>query len=135
MDQNGKYYEPLVGSNPDNVYDALTVLDENAEKMFRRMNTCVKRGGGDDDGRRRRPEVVVRHVRRTPLRCPARVAGDMPAGRVLPDAEWWLFHATRVNIGSNRTFRKMKWQTRVIPKKRREMERERVNFSLLSFNF
>ncbi len=37
----------LVGSsNPDNVYDALTVLDENAEKMFRRMNTCVKRGVG-----------------------------------------------------------------------------------------
>ena len=47
MDQNGKYYEPLVGSsNPDNVYDALTVLDENAEKIFRRMNTCVKRGVG-----------------------------------------------------------------------------------------
>ena len=47
MDQNGKYYEPLVRSgNPDNVYDALTVLDENAEKIFRRMNTCVKRGVG-----------------------------------------------------------------------------------------
>ena len=47
MDQNGKYYEPLVGSsNPDNVYDALTVLDENAEKIFRRMNTCIKRGVG-----------------------------------------------------------------------------------------
>ena len=47
MDQKGKYYEPLVGSsNPDNVYDALTVLDENAEKIFRRMNTCIKRGVG-----------------------------------------------------------------------------------------
>ena len=47
MDQNGKYFEPLVGSsNPDNVYDALTVIDENAEKIFRRMNTCVKRGIG-----------------------------------------------------------------------------------------
>ena len=47
MDQNGKYYEPLVGSsNPDNVYDALTVLDENAERIFRRMNTCIKRGVG-----------------------------------------------------------------------------------------
>jgi len=47
MDQNGKYYEPLVCStNPDNVYDALTVLDENAEKIFRRMNTCIKRGVG-----------------------------------------------------------------------------------------
>ena len=45
MDQNGKYFEPLVGSsNPDNVYDALTVIDGNAEKIFRRMNTCVKRG-------------------------------------------------------------------------------------------
>jgi len=47
MDQNGKYLEPLVcSSNPDNVYDALTVIDENAEKIFRRMNTCVKRGIG-----------------------------------------------------------------------------------------
>jgi len=47
MDQNGKYFEPLVGSsNPDNVYDALTVIDENAEKIFRRMNTCIKRGVG-----------------------------------------------------------------------------------------
>ena len=47
MDQNGKYYEPLVGSsNHDNVYDALTVLDENAERLFRRMNTCIKRGVG-----------------------------------------------------------------------------------------
>ena len=47
MDQNGKYYEPLVrSSNPDNVYDALTVLDENAERIFRRMNTCIKRGVG-----------------------------------------------------------------------------------------
>ena len=42
MDQNGKYFEPLVGSgNPDNVYDALTVLDKNAGKIFRRMNTCI----------------------------------------------------------------------------------------------
>ncbi len=47
MDQNGKYFESLVGSsNPDNVYDALTVMDENAEKIFRRMNTCIKRGIG-----------------------------------------------------------------------------------------
>ena len=47
MDQNGKYFEPLVGSSdPDDVYDALTVIDENAEKIFRRMNTCVKRGIG-----------------------------------------------------------------------------------------
>jgi transposase len=47
MDQNDKYYEKLVSSeNDDNVYDALTVLDENAEKIFRRMNTCIKRGVG-----------------------------------------------------------------------------------------
>ena len=47
MNQNGKYYEKLVASeNGDNVYDALTVLDENAEKIFRRMNTCIKRGVG-----------------------------------------------------------------------------------------
>ena len=37
MEQNGTYHEPLVSSgNPDNVYDALTVIDENAEKVFRR---------------------------------------------------------------------------------------------------
>ena len=47
MNQNKKYYEKLVASeNDDNVYDALTVLDENAEKIFRRMNTCIKRGVG-----------------------------------------------------------------------------------------
>ena len=47
MDQNEKYYERLVASeNPDNVYDALTVLDENAEKILRRMNTRIKRGVG-----------------------------------------------------------------------------------------
>ena len=57
MDQNGKYFEPLVGSsNPDNVYDALTVMDENAEKIFRRMNTCVKRGVG------RNPSMVFYDV-------------------------------------------------------------------------
>ena len=29
---------------------------------------------------------------------------------------WRSFHATRMNIGSNRTFQKTKWQTRVIAK-------------------
>ncbi len=49
MRQNDAYYRRVVSSgNPDNVYDALTVLDENAEKIFRRMNTCVKRGVGRD---------------------------------------------------------------------------------------
>ena len=57
MAQNGKYFEPLVGSsNPDNVYDALTVIDENAEKIFRRMNTCIKRGIG------RNPSMVFYDV-------------------------------------------------------------------------
>ena len=47
MEQNGKYREKLVASeNPDNVYDALTVIHENAQKIFRRMNTCIKRGIG-----------------------------------------------------------------------------------------
>ncbi len=47
MGQNGKYREKLVSSeNPDNVYDTLTVIHENAQKIFRRMNTCVKRGIG-----------------------------------------------------------------------------------------
>ena len=57
MEQNGKYHEPLVSSgNPDNVYDALTVIDENAEKVFRRMNTCIKRGIG------RNPSLVFYDV-------------------------------------------------------------------------
>jgi hypothetical protein len=57
MEQNGKYHEPLVSSpNPDNVYDALTVIGENAEKVFRRMNTCIKRGIG------RNPSLVFYDV-------------------------------------------------------------------------
>ena len=57
VEQNEKYHEPLVSSpNPDNVYDALTVIDENAEKVFRRMNTCIKRGIG------RNPSLVFYDV-------------------------------------------------------------------------
>ena len=57
MGQNKKYHEPLVSSpNPDNVYDALTVIDENAGKIFRRMNTCIKRGVG------RNPSLVFYDV-------------------------------------------------------------------------
>ena len=57
VEQNGKYHEPLVSSpNPDNVYDALTVIDENAERIFRRMNTCIKRGIG------RNPSLVFYDV-------------------------------------------------------------------------
>ena len=57
MEQNGKYHEPLVSSdNPDNVYDALTAIGENAERIFRRMNTCIKRGIG------RNPSLVFYDV-------------------------------------------------------------------------
>ena len=57
MGQGKDYHEPLVSStNPDNVYDALTVIDENAQKIFRRMNTCIKRGIG------RNPSLVFYDV-------------------------------------------------------------------------
>ena len=57
MEQNKSYHEPPVSSpNPDNVYDALTVVDENAGKIFRRMNTCIKRGIG------RNPSLVFYDV-------------------------------------------------------------------------
>ena len=47
MEQNGKYYRPLVAStNDDNAYDALDVIDRNAAKIIRRMNTCIIRGVG-----------------------------------------------------------------------------------------
>ena len=47
MEQNGRYYRPLVSSsNDDNVYDALDVIQRNARKIIRRMNTCVTRGTG-----------------------------------------------------------------------------------------
>lgn len=47
MDQNGRYFRPLVSStNDDNVYDALDVIQRNAKKIVQRMNTCVTRGTG-----------------------------------------------------------------------------------------
>ena len=47
MAQNGKYLRPLVGSaNDDSVYDALDVIDRNAAKIFRRMNTKIAQGIG-----------------------------------------------------------------------------------------
>ena len=55
--QNKGYHEPLVSSqNRGSVYDALTVIDENAERIFRRMNTCIKRGIG------RNPSLVFYDV-------------------------------------------------------------------------
>ena len=47
MSQNGRHYRPLVSStNDDNVYDALDVIQGNAKRIVRRMNTCVTRGTG-----------------------------------------------------------------------------------------
>ena len=47
MSQNDRYYRPLVSStNDDNVYDALDVIQGNAKRIVRRMNTCVARGTG-----------------------------------------------------------------------------------------
>ena len=47
MSQNDRYYRPLVSStNDDNVYDALDVIQRNAKRIVRRMNTCVTRGTG-----------------------------------------------------------------------------------------
>lgn len=57
MVRNTEYFKPPVASaNNDNVYDALTVIDENARKIFRRMNTCIARGVG------RNPSVVFYDV-------------------------------------------------------------------------
>ena len=51
MSQNGKWLVPVVSStNGDNVYDALTVLEENRRQVLRRMNTCVTRGTGRTAG-------------------------------------------------------------------------------------
>ena len=47
MQQNDKYYVPLVkSSNDDNVYDALDIIYENRRKIIQRMNTCISRGIG-----------------------------------------------------------------------------------------
>ena len=47
MQQNDKYYVPLVrSSNDDNVYDALDVIFKSRRKIIQRMNTCISRGIG-----------------------------------------------------------------------------------------
>ena len=47
MEQNGKYFRPLVSStNDDNVYDALDVIQRHARQIVQRMNTCLTRGTG-----------------------------------------------------------------------------------------
>ena len=51
MSQNGRWLDPLVSSrNGDNVYDALTVVEENRRQILRRMNTCITRGTGRKAG-------------------------------------------------------------------------------------
>jgi hypothetical protein len=55
--QNGDYYDPILGDhNPDNVYDTLTFIARNKDKLIRRMNTnLVKKAG-------RSPEIIYYDV-------------------------------------------------------------------------
>lgn len=55
--QNNDYYEPILKDfNPDNVYDALSFIAENKDKIIRRMNTnLVKKAG-------RSPNVIYYDV-------------------------------------------------------------------------
>jgi hypothetical protein len=55
--QNEDYYEPILGEhNPDNVYDTLTFIAQNKDKIIRRMNTgLVKKA-------RRSPEIIYYDV-------------------------------------------------------------------------
>ena len=55
--QNEDYYEPILKDfNPDNVYDTLTFIADNKDKIIRRINTnLVKKAG-------RNPEVIYYDV-------------------------------------------------------------------------
>ncbi len=56
--QNNDYFEPILdeGFNPDNVYDTLTFIAENKDKIIRRLNTnLVKKAG-------RRPQIIYYDV-------------------------------------------------------------------------
>jgi len=55
--QNNDYYEPILTDfNPDNVYDTLTFISDNKDKIIRRMNTnLVKKAG-------RSPEIIYYDV-------------------------------------------------------------------------
>ena len=55
--QNNDYYEPILDNfNPDNVYDTLSFIAENKDKIIRRMNTnLVKKAG-------RSPEAIYYDV-------------------------------------------------------------------------
>ena len=51
MGQNDLWHRPPAdGAYDGSVYDALDVVDANAEKIIRRMNTCVTRGAGRKTG-------------------------------------------------------------------------------------
>ena len=56
--QNNDYYTPILdeGYNPDNIYDTLTFIADNHDKIIRRMNTnLVKKAS-------RRPEIIYYDV-------------------------------------------------------------------------
>jgi transposase len=55
--QNDDYYEPIIAKhNPDNIYDTLSFIAENKDKIIRRMNTnLVKKA-------KRNPEVIFYDV-------------------------------------------------------------------------
>ena len=56
--QNGDYYAPILdeGFNPDNIYDTLTFIADNHDKIIRRMNTnLVKKAS-------RSPEIIYYDV-------------------------------------------------------------------------
>lgn len=57
IQQNKDYYEPFLNEfNPDNIFDTLTFIDQNKDKIIRRMNTnLVKKAG-------RSPEIIYYDV-------------------------------------------------------------------------
>lgn len=55
--QNDDYYEPVLKNfNPDNVYDTLTFIAENKDKIIRRMNTSLVKKAA------RSPEIIYYDV-------------------------------------------------------------------------
>ena len=55
--QNADYYEPVLDDhNPDNVYDTLSFIAENKDRIIRRMNTSLVKKAG------RSPEIIYYDV-------------------------------------------------------------------------
>ena len=55
--QNNDYYEPILDDhNPDNVYDTLSFIAENKDRIIRRMNTSLVKKAG------RSPEIIYYDV-------------------------------------------------------------------------